>query len=202
MKTNCKPIKWTKYNNVIHDQIIKCFDDNQDSVKKLSAKVPGSESIVHVNYDPLNYQGFSHLYEWKNKETFFAGLLKDYSIDFNLLSKLSIQQSCGPVSAHTDVDRKVIAFYLVAGVAETVFYSSDTETISGTSFKDKMHELTEIERVKMKPGSWYLFNTAQIHSVDCPTDVRRTSLALDLTEIFNDYKNAIKKIAHTKVLFL
>ena len=202
MKTNCFKINWPTLTDDLHDQITKCFDDNQSFVKKLSAKQPGSESVVHVNYNSSHDRGFFHLYEWDNKEQFFSNLLKNYSINPKFLHKLSIQQSKGPVPAHSDVDRKVIAYYLVQGIAQTVFYSTNKEVVSGTSFKDKMNELTEIERVTMQQGSWYLFNTNQIHSVECPIDIKRTSLALDLTFIFGNHKDAVEKIGLEQVLFL
>lgn len=201
LKTNCFKINWPSLTDDLHYQITKCFDNNESFVKKLTAKAAGSESVVHVNYDSLYDQGFFHLYEWDNKEQFFSNLLQNYSIRTELLHKLSIQQSRGPVPAHSDVDRKVIAYYLVEGIAETVFYSTNKEVVSGTSFKDKMNELTEIERVIMQPGSWYLFNTKQIHSVECQSNVKRTSLAFDLSSMFVDYENAVKRIEIEKILF-
>ena len=201
LKTNCFKINWPGLSDDLHYQIIKCFDDKESFVKKLSAKAPGSESVIHVNYDSSYDQGFFHLYEWDNKEQFFSTLLKNYSVNTELLHKLSIQQSRGPVPAHSDVDRKVIAYYLVEGIAQTVFYSTNKPVISGTSYHDKTHELKEIERVTMQPGSWYLFNTYQIHSVECSFDTKRTSLAMDLTSIFDDYENAVKKIGLEQILF-
>lgn len=202
LKTNCFKINWPGLTDDLHYQIIKCFDDKESFVKKLSAKAPGSESVIHVNYDSSYDQGFFHLYEWDNKEQFFSTLLKNYSVNTELLHKLSIQQSRGPVPAHSDVDRKVIAYYLVEGIAQTVFYSTNKEIVSGTSFKDRMNELTEIERVTMQQGSWYLFNTNQIHSVECFADVKRTSLALDLTFIFGNHKDAVERIGLEQLLFL
>ena len=202
LKTNCFKINWPSLTDDLHYQIIKCFDDKESFVKKLSAKAPGSESVIHVNYDSSYDQGFFHLYEWDNKEQFFSTLLKIYSVNTELLHKLSIQQSRGPVPAHSDVDRKVIAYYLVEGIAQTVFYSTNKEIVSGTSFKDRMNELTEIERVTMQQGSWYLFNTNQIHSVECFADVKRTSLALDLTFIFGNHKDAVERIGLEQLLFL
>jgi hypothetical protein len=199
--TNCLKIDWPRLDSQLHNQLIKCFDDNKSSVKMLSAKAPGSNDVTHVNYNTSNNKGFFHLFEWDTKEQFFSELLKDYSVNTEFLNKLSIQQSRGPVPPHADVNRKVIAYYLVEGMAQTVFYSTDKPVISGTSYHDKMHELTEIERVTMLPGSWYLFNTYQIHSVDCFFNTKRTSLAMDLTSIFNDYENAVKKIGLEQILF-
>lgn len=197
--TNCLKIDWPRLDSQLHNQLIKCFDNNKSSVKMLSIKAPGSNEITHHNTS--NYKGFFHLFEWDTKEQFFSELLKDYSVNTEFLNKLSIQQSRGSVSPHADFNRKVIAYYLVEGMAQTVFYSTNKPVISGTSYHDKTHELKEIERVTMQPGSWYLFNTYQIHSVECSFDTKRTSLAMDLTSIFDDYENAVKKIGLEQILF-
>jgi len=47
-----------------------------------------------------------------------------------------------------------------------------------------------------------LFNTNQIHSVECFADVKRTSLALDLTFIFGNHKDAVERIGLEQLLFL
>lgn len=194
---NYLKINWPKLSEEEHQKMIDCFHNNLEYVHKPRPATDNNNLIHQLKSNNNQTAGFYHLYDFPNFLNFFRDLFKNYNIDEKYINCFSIQRSLISVAPHCDPGRKFVAYYLIKGLGETVFYSSKN-FIPRNSYHNKLEDLTEIERVSLNVGDWYLFNTYEIHGVVNMSTVRY-SLAFDITKIFDNYEDAFDKIKDLKV---
>jgi hypothetical protein len=175
-------LDWPQLSTTANGTILNEFEIYQNATSKISKEI--------------NYY---HLNQWDNHINFLNSIFAGYNITNEYLKHITIQQSVNGLPPHTDYARTVSAIYLIEGIADTVFYKSKDEVKPATKF-DKLN-LTEAARYRLEINKWYLFNNAEIHSVENSIG-SRVSLTFDLTHVFGSYRNAVKQIASSKVLFV
>lgn len=122
-----------------------------------------------------------------------AKLLSKYNISLGLNYVPGIQGVVDNknLTPHSDNDRTVNIVYYVSGSAETVFYESENY-VQGRVYEPS--EINEVDRVSLELNTWYILNTAAIHSVENMTEDRiGISLSIiDPVDNFSDYCNLIE----------
>jgi hypothetical protein len=199
---NCIPINWPGLTEDHHKKLISCWEQNANNVKNIRAIDPSTDMLDHLDVEPdsLDKYGFYYLYNWPTKKEFFLDIFSGMNIDKDQIKRLSIQKT--PVAGmepHSDWKRTMSLFYLIQGRADTVFYEAEN-FVHGKSYHND-NNLTEIERISMNPGSWYLFNNKTIHGVENFTS-DRFSMAFDISNLFTDFEHAAQSLEHSKLLFL
>lgn len=122
-----------------------------------------------------------------------AKLLSKYNISLGLSYVPGIQGVVDNknLTPHSDNDRTVNIVYYVSGCAETVFYESENY-VQGRVYEPS--EINEVDRVNLELNTWYILNTAAIHSVENMTEDRiGISLSIiDPVDNFSDYCDLIE----------
>jgi hypothetical protein len=157
----------------------------------------------------------------KEKYRFFNGIFpyrridkfQNYPVNWTLASMNVVKIPSGNLEPHTDIARKIGLYYVIQGSADSVWYEYPDGTIpvAGKSYIKEVKEGTvvEVERVRFKPHTWYIYDFAAVHSVENATPGERIGFGVGLPQgVFKSFQDLVNhperdiRLTHIKHSFL
>lgn len=197
---NAVKLNWPSLTDREHRLILEELDNNINYAHKVVEESSNGLLNVIRSTEDLKKNGYYHLRQWPNHIFFLKNLFQNFVVTSKYFNLITIQKSINRLPPHTDVYRKFTIIYLVSGLADTVFYEHKFGPTLKKIFTNDT--VTETERYRFEPYTWYAFCNDAIHAVENYSG-ERISLTFDLASsgLFKDYNDLINNIYNKEVLF-